>query len=87
MGAGHGGRCYNAQTRKGIPMHEVSWGHWIIFFLTCAVLLVPAGKILSRAGWNGWLCLVLLVPFVNVIALWYFAFARWPALQNKSGYV
>ncbi|WP_020564509.1 hypothetical protein [Methylosarcina fibrata] len=41
-------------------------------------------RILEKAGFNGWWTLVLMVPVVNVVMIWIFAFAHWPALQDNS---
>ena len=36
--------------------------------------------ILRKAGFDGWWVLVLLIPVVNIIMIWVFAFTRWPTL-------
>lgn len=41
-------------------------------------------RILEKAGFNGWWTLVLLIPVVNLVMIWIFAFARWPALEDTS---
>jgi hypothetical protein len=46
------------------------------------IFLIPAAKILSKAGYSGWWCLIWFVPLVNVIMLWVFAFADWPILRQ-----
>ncbi|HHN74710.1 MAG TPA: hypothetical protein ENK10_05725 [Acidobacteria bacterium] len=43
------------------------------------LLVFPAWKICSRMGFPGWYGLVILVPLLNLVALYYFAFARWPS--------
>jgi len=55
--------------------------HWIIVFALVAVP-IPFAKILSRTGHNPAWCLLSLVPFANLIALWVFAFKPWPR-DNK----
>ncbi|MGR8934322.1 MAG: hypothetical protein ACU837_08025 [Gammaproteobacteria bacterium] len=35
-------------------------------------------RITQKAGHDGWWTLVLLLPIVNVIMIWMFAFSRWP---------
>lgn len=55
-------------------------GFGVLFFW--AVFLVPLWRIISKAGYSGAWALVSLIPFVNIIALWIFAFARWP---NEGG--
>lgn len=47
-----------------------------------AFIGIPSVFSLRKAGWNGWWCLLFAIPVVNVIALWVFAFGRWP---NESG--
>ena len=41
------------------------------------LLIVPYWRIFSRAGFAGVLSLLMLVPLVNLIVLYYVAFARW----------
>jgi hypothetical protein len=43
-----------------------------------AIILVPFGKLLKRTGHSAAWCLAFIIPFVNLIALWIFAFKRWP---------
>ncbi|MCQ8129311.1 hypothetical protein [Methylomonas rivi] len=38
-------------------------------------------RILQKAGFDGRWTLVLLVPVVNIIMIWIFAFSRWPNLK------
>ena len=45
----------------------------------CGLLLYPLAKVIKRAGFSPWWCLIALVPIANLIALWRFAFVRWPA--------
>jgi hypothetical protein len=49
-------------------------------FLTISLLLfmLPAGKILRRTGHNPLWCVLALFPFLNLVALWFFAFKSWP---------
>jgi len=51
-----------------------------VIAITLAIFFVPVVAILRRAGYSGWWVLLWFVPVVNVLALWIFAFARWPAL-------
>jgi ATP/ADP translocase len=61
----------------GIGMRE------IVIVLLLVLFLWPYGRILSRVGYSPWLCLLLIVPLVNVIALWLFAYADWPRLPKE----
>jgi hypothetical protein len=48
------------------------------------LFIVPFWKIFSKAGFNGWLSLLMLVPGVNIILLFYLAFAEWPILKGPK---
>ncbi|HTT10732.1 MAG TPA: hypothetical protein VMG60_07575 [Burkholderiaceae bacterium] len=56
------------------------WGGALIFAL---VIIIPAWKIVSKAGYAGAWSLFAFVPVINVIMLWVFAFSNWP--RNKGG--
>lgn len=49
------------------------------------LVLVPAVRLLRRAGYPGWLALLLLVPVVNIVFLWWLAFGRGPAGSDDCG--
>lgn len=42
-------------------------------------------RILEKAGFDGRWTLVLLVPVVNIIMIWVFAFSAWPNLRSGAG--
>jgi len=63
------------------------WGllslmNFIVALAILAIFLVPGWRILRRTGHSGWWVLLWFVPLVNILALWIFAFARWPALER-----
>ncbi len=35
-------------------------------------------RIIQRAGFSGWWILIMFFPVLNIVALWYFGFRRWP---------
>ncbi|TPQ25748.1 hypothetical protein C2U68_13655 [Methylomonas koyamae] len=41
-------------------------------------------RILQKAGFDGRWVLVLLVPVVNIIMIWVFAFSSWPNLRSDA---
>lgn len=57
----------------------------MLFYLLVPVfalfVLWLGNKILLKAGLDGWWALILLVPVVNIIMIWVFAFCRWPNLR------
>jgi hypothetical protein len=60
-------------------MGSLSPVHWLIYLIVLAGLVgFPIFKILQKAGFSGWWAIVAFVPLVNWIALWIFAFVRWP---------
>ncbi|QDU50338.1 hypothetical protein [Gimesia panareensis] len=46
--------------------------------------VVPFWMICSKAGFPGWLSLVMLIPMLNLFLLFFLAFAEWPALKAKE---
>jgi len=57
--------------------------HWFVLLFWGPLFVVPAWRIASRAGFSGALSLLMLVPLVNIVLLWVFAFITWPS--EKSG--
>ena len=69
-----------------MPMLPI-WGllslmNSVVVLVVLGIFLVPIVAILRRAGYSGWWALLGYVPLVNILALWIFAFARWPALER-----
>ena len=52
--------------------------HLIVAAFWVAIFLVPGWRIVSKAGFHGAWSLLLLVPVLNVLLIWVFAFVRWP---------
>jgi hypothetical protein len=53
-------------------------GHWIAFIVVAVAFLYPIGRVLGRVGFSPLWSLLAVVPFVNLAALWVFAFTDWP---------
>ncbi|NOI97972.1 hypothetical protein F0232_23875 [Vibrio sp. T3Y01] len=53
---------------------------WQLLILSIIVLLpyLLFGPILKKAGFSKWWSLIMLIPVINVVAVWIFAFAKWP---------
>jgi hypothetical protein len=43
-----------------------------------------ARRILEKAGFNPLWAFVLVIPVVNVIMIWVFAFTKWPAFEKEN---
>ena len=68
-------------------MGGLSIWHWIVILLFAGLLWVfiaVFGRILQRTGYSRWWLLTLLVPIVNVIMVWVFAFAEWPVISRAN---
>ena len=61
--------------------YYLSTGQWIAIAVFCVASVVPAARILRRAGLSLWWSIFLVIPLVNVMALWVLAYSRWPALD------
>lgn len=57
----------------------------IMWIVIGAVFIFPHWKIFQRAGYSGALSLLLILPIVNFIVLFWLAFSEWPALRGRRG--
>lgn len=48
---------------------------------------IPVRQILLRTGFSQWWTLLVLVPLVNLVALWIFAFSNWRRQSSQPGKV
>jgi hypothetical protein len=62
----------------------LSAGHGFVFIAFLVIAGIPFWRIVKRTGMHRALSLLWFVPLVNVIFLWVFAFAEWPALKQKQ---
>jgi hypothetical protein len=67
----------------------LSFGIWHLVGLVVFVLLAWAfvavfGRIVNRAGYFRWWLLTMLVPLLNLIMVWVFAYADWPASRSRG---
>ncbi|MFQ5938989.1 MAG: hypothetical protein ACE5KL_02830 [Alphaproteobacteria bacterium] len=69
-------------------MEGFSIWHWLVVVMVVAIFVaLPAWmtvRILSKAGRSSLWCLLLFVPVVNIVMVWVFAFALWPALEASA---
>lgn len=60
---------------------------WIglsLISVTLVYAIVLGGWVLAKAGRSPLWVLLLLVPYVNVLAVWAFAYARWPFVDGVN---
>lgn len=57
---------------------------WFVLVPAYTIFILWLGyRILLKAGFDGKLTLLLLLPVVNVLAVWAFAFSEWPNLAKN----
>ena len=56
----------------------------IVFVLIVFLIILPFWKIFGKAGFSPALSLLMLLPFVNVIMIYFLAFAEWPILRQTQ---
>ena len=67
-------------------MNEVTGmmgGPWMML-VVAVLVVVPVWRICTKAGYSGWLSLLILVPIVNLVLLYFLAFAEWPLERRDS---
>ncbi len=64
-------------------MGGLSVFHLVIVVVVLILYFIPVVKILNKAGYSGWWSLLILVPLVNIIMFYVFAFADWPVLRGQ----
>ena len=74
---------YNITSREERRVERPLW-QWTILVVILVLNAIPISKILGRVGLNKWWTIAFLFPFVNIVALWIFAHARWPALDRAA---
>jgi hypothetical protein len=53
---------------------------WMLLML--AIVVVPFFRICTKAGYSGWLSLLVLIPMVNVVFVYFLGFSEWPSLRG-----
>ena len=69
-------------------------GCYLLFLLVAlAIVILIYWKLFSKAGYSGWLSLLMMVPLVNFGMILFLAFSDWPVLKElrdlraRTGYV
>jgi hypothetical protein len=58
--------------------------HPFVGLIGIVLMIIPAWKIVSKAGYNGAWSLLLLIPLVNIIMTYVFAFNIWPIERSRT---
>jgi len=58
-----------------IPLLIIIW-----YFL----IVLPFTKIYEKAGYSPWMAILMIIPLVNVLMLYFLAFSHWPSLNRNQ---
>jgi hypothetical protein len=56
----------------------------LIPLLIISLALFFMSRVLQRAGFSPWWALIGLVPMLNLLMLWWFAYNKWPAFPDAE---
>jgi hypothetical protein len=48
------------------------------------VLIIPFWQIFKKAGFSPWFSVLMAIPVLNIVVLYFFAFTRWRVLENSK---
>lgn len=65
-------------------MGQIGLWQLIIVVLFFAIFVWPVVRILHRAGRSGWWAVLVVVPLLNIVMFWVFAFAHWPKIDPPA---
>jgi hypothetical protein len=54
----------------------------LILLILFIIPVVVFGPVAKKAGYSRWWSLTMIIPLVNLIMLWVFAFVKWPNEQD-----
>lgn len=67
--------------------HTMWGGHWLWMLVMAVVVVIPVWRICQRTGGPGWMGVLILIPFVNLLLLYFLAFSKCRAtevLENRT---
>ncbi len=56
----------------------------VVMLLFLAIVVVPFWRICTKAGFSGWLSLLVAIPMLNVVFFYFLGFSEWPALRGDD---
>jgi hypothetical protein len=69
--------------RNEMTMEPFGFWQFVSLLFFWALFLIPLWRIVSKAGYSGAWALISLIPVINIIALWIFAFVKWPNERSR----
>jgi len=56
----------------------------LMMLVFIALIVVPFWFIFKKTGYSPWLSLLMVVPLLNIVMLFFLAFSQWPAGRGRS---
>ncbi|MBN1459125.1 MAG: hypothetical protein JXA57_06285 [Armatimonadetes bacterium] len=57
---------------------------FLLYLVVVVIVVIPFWKIFQKAGFPPAFSLLMLIPVVNLVAIYFVAFASWPSSMRKS---
>ena len=57
------------------------WSLILLLFVILMLVVIPVlvcGPVVKKAGYSRWWSVIMGIPVLNIIAVWVFAFGKWP---------
>ena len=67
---------------QGLGGSEIQFMFGMFAIVTILFAIIPFWFIFSKAGFKGALSLLMAIPLINILMLFFLAFKKWP-IQNK----
>jgi len=55
----------------------------LVMLVFLALIVVPFWFIFKKAGYSPWFSLLMVVPLLNILMLFFLAFSQWPASRGR----
>jgi hypothetical protein len=65
--------------------YYLSAGQWLFIAGVCLVSLLPAIRVVRRLGLQPWWSIIMVIPLVNVLALWAIAYVSKGLARRNTG--
>lgn len=66
-----------------VPIPPDDSTNLLIMLIAAIIVVIPFWRIFSKAGYSGWLSILMVIPIVNIIMLYFLAFADWPIFKGR----
>ena len=64
----------------GLPV----WGQFLLEGILLFVEISAASVVLTRANRNPYFAFLIIIPYVQIVAIWYLAFSKWPKKADPA---